>query len=115
MLAALAIATSAAGAASTPSGLRGVVMRGPTSPVCVEGEACEEPASGVLLRFSRAGAIVAQVKTGPRGRYEARLARGTYIVTTPRARVAGRLTPRVVKVPTGRVARVDFHLDTGIQ
>jgi hypothetical protein len=118
MLAALAIASAPAGAASAgdpASGLRGVVMRGPTSPVCIEEEPCEEPAAGVVLRFSRAGTTVARVKTGPRGRYEVRLPRGTYTVTTPHRRVGVGLSPRVVRVPKGRVARVDFHLDTGIQ
>jgi hypothetical protein len=119
MLAALAVASASAGAAGTAapsSGLRGVVMRGPTSPVCLESEPCEEPAAGVVLRFSRAGTTVARVKTGPRGGYAVRLPRGTYTVaTSPQRRVGGGLTPRIVRVPRGRVARVDFHLDTGIQ
>jgi hypothetical protein len=117
MLAALAIGSAFAGAATTgpASGLRGVVMRGPTSPVCIEDKPCEEPAAGIVLRFSRAGTTVARVKTGPRGGYVVRLRRGTYTVTTPHRRVGVGLTPRVVRVPQGRVARVDFHLDTGIQ
>jgi hypothetical protein len=31
------------------------------------------------------------------------------------ARVGTELRPRVVQVPRGRIARVDLHLDTGIQ
>ena len=118
MLAALAIGSASAGAVTTgdpASGLRGVVMRGPTSPVCIEEEPCEEPAPGVVLRFSRGGTVVARAKTGPRGGYEVRLPRGTYAVTTSHRRVGVGLTPRVVRVPRGRVAHVDFHLDTGIQ
>lgn len=118
MLAALAIASASAGAASIndpASGLRGVVMRGPTSPVCIEEEPCEEPAAGVVLRFGRAGITVARVKTGPRGGYDVRLPRGVYTVTTPHRRVGVGLTPRLVRVPRDPVARVDFHLDTGIQ
>jgi hypothetical protein len=108
-LAALA-AVSAPAAAPAP-GLHGVVTR--DSPVCVEGEACARPAPGVVLRFSRAGAVVS-VKAGRRGAYQVRLAPGTYSVT-PAVRSRARLTPRVVRVPTGHVARIDFHLDTGIQ
>lgn len=117
MLAALALSSAAATAAqSAPvSGLRGVVMRGPTKPVCFEGEPCDAPAPGVTLRFSRAGTTVAQVKTGPAGGYFVRLRAGMYTVTMPAARPWTELTPRRVLVPVGRIARVDFHLGTGIQ
>jgi hypothetical protein len=117
-LAALVLAPALAGAASsvTPaSGLRGIVMRGPTKPVCEEAEPCEEPAVGLVLQFSRGDSVVARVETGPAGRYIVRLAPGTYAVTPRQRRVGSGLTPRVVRVPAGRIARVDFHLDTGIQ
>jgi hypothetical protein len=117
MVAALVLASAAAavGESASVSGLRGVVMRGPTKPVCIEGEPCEAPAAGLTLRFSRAGAIIAQVKTGPAGGYSVRLRAGVYAVTTQNARSLSQLTPRRVLVPVGRMARVDFHLDTGIQ
>jgi hypothetical protein len=117
-LVALAVASASAGATTTAdpaSGLRGVVMRGPTSPVCIESEPCDEPAAGVVLRFSRSGTIVARVTTGPQGGYEVRLRHGMYRVTTPHRRVGVGLSPRVVRVLAGRFGRVDFHLDTGIQ
>ncbi len=97
------------------AGLRGVVMRGPTKPVCAESEPCEEPAAGIVLQFSRGGRVVARVKTGAAGRYSLRLLPGTYAVTTPQHRVGSGVTPRSVRVPVGRIARVDFHVDTGIQ
>jgi hypothetical protein len=119
MLAALAFGSVLAGAA-TPSrptsGLRGVVMRGPIKPVCSENEPCEEPAAGVLLRFNQGGRLVAKVTTGSAGRYRVMLRAGRYAVTTPsRRRVGTGLTPRLVEVPKGRIRRVNFHLDTGIQ
>ena len=117
-LAALALAPAVAGAAAplTPvSGLRGVVMLGPTKPVCMESEPCEEPAAGIVLQFSRGGRVVARVKTGAAGGYTVRLLPGAYGVTTPQHRVGSGVTPRSVRVPVGRVARVDFHVDTGIQ
>jgi hypothetical protein len=119
ILAALALASASAGSAAPSgltSGLRGIVMRGPTTPVCVVGEPCEKPAAGITLRFIRAGRVPAQVKTGTDGRYSIRLRRGTYTVTTtPELRLGATLTPRRVLVPAGRMARIDFHLDTGIQ
>ncbi len=116
-LAALVLMPAVASAVptSTASGLRGVVMRGPTKPVCPEEKACVEPAAGIVLRFSRGGRVVAQVKTRSAGRYLIRLLPGKYAVTTPQHRVGAGLAPRVVQVPEGRIARVDFHLDTGIQ
>src|SRR5687768_6992642 len=117
-LAALALAPAVAGfaAPSQPaSGLRGIVLRGPTKPVCPEAEPCTEPAAAIVLRFGRSGLVVSQVKTGAAGGYPVRLRPGKYAVTTPQHRVGSGLTPRVVQVPQGRVARVDFHLDTGIQ
>jgi hypothetical protein len=115
-LAALALAPSLAGAApELRSGLRGVVMRGPTKPVCLENESCEEPAAGVVLRFSRGGELVARVETGAGGTYSIRLRPGVYGVSTPQRRVGSSLAPRAARVPRGRVARLDFHIDTGIQ
>ena len=73
------------------------------------------PAAGVVLRFARSGNVVAQVRTNAAGAYRVLLRPGTYSVTTPRPRIGSGLTPRVVRVLAGRVTRLDFHLDTGIQ
>ena len=103
------------GAAATQvSGLRGLVMQGLTAPVCRTDDSCEEPARGIRLQFRRGGKVVAEVKTTKAGRYSVRLRAGSYAVTSPR-RVGNGLTPRVARVPRGRIARLDFHLDTGIQ
>jgi hypothetical protein len=110
----LTIALPAA-ATTTPSGLRGIVLRGPTQPVCREGVPCEGPAANVALRFSKAGRVVARATTGPKGWYRVLLAPGRYAVSTERRTIGVGLTPRVAIVPRGRVARLDFDLDTGIR
>jgi hypothetical protein len=118
LLAILALALFFAGAAvSAPSsGLHGVVMEGPIKPVCKIGEPCERPAAGVVLQFKRAGRVVARVRTSQRGTYRVRLRSGSYAVTTvPPRRIGAGLTPKTVRVPKGRTARRDFHLDTGLQ
>ena len=97
------------------SGLRGLVMRGPTAPVCRTGDPCEAPARGILLDFRRNGRLVAEVRTTRSGTYSVRLRAGSYAVSVPRHRIGTGLSPRVVRVPRGRIARVDFHLDTGLQ
>ena len=104
-----------AGATPPPSGLRGVVLRGPTQPVCWEGVPCDAPAANLVLRFSQAGRVVARTTTGPKGGYRVLLAPGRYAVATERRTIGVGLTPRVAVVPRGRIARVDFHLDTGIR
>jgi hypothetical protein len=95
-------------AATRSSGLRGLVLR--EAAVCWT-DSCEEPAGGVLLRFSRAGRVVT-VKTTTGGRYTVRLRAGWYRVKAARPVGTG-LRPRVVRVLWRRIARVDFHLDTG--
>jgi hypothetical protein len=108
-------ASTGAAVSASSSGLRGVVIRGPTRPVCRDNEPCEEPARGIVLRFSRNGVVEAEVKTSRSGRYEVRLRPGRYDVKAAPVRPVGGLTPRVVRVPRARIARVDFHLDTGLQ
>ena len=111
----LALASVFAGASDSrnAAGLRGIVMRGPTSPVC-DGS-CEAPAKGLVLQFRRNGELKAQVKTSRAGWYLVHLRAGRYAVTTPGLRPRERLTPQVVRVPRGRVGRVDLRLDTGLQ
>ena len=115
-LAVLAATSSLAGAAvSGVSGLRGKVVKGPTKPVCRVDEPCEAPAAGVVLQFRRSGSLVARATTTQTGTYSVRLRPGIYTVKASQTRLAKTLTPTTVSVPRGRVARVEFHLDTGIQ
>ena len=114
----LALAPILAGTAgssrnASASGLRGLVMRGPTRPVC--DTSCEAPAKGLVLQFRRGGEIKAQVRTSRTGSYLVRLRPGKYAVTTPKLRPREQLTPQLVRVPRGHIGRVDLHLDTGLQ
>jgi hypothetical protein len=96
--------------------LHGVVTRGPTTPVCQVGVPCSKPAPGVVLVFSRAGVVVARVRSGVRGRYTVHLRTGTYDVRLATAPTIGRgLAPRRVVVPLAEQAHVDFEIDTGIR
>jgi hypothetical protein len=116
-LAALGLAAVVAGGAtSVPirSGLHGVVMRDSSRPVCLD-DRCEEPAAGIVLQFNRGRSLVARVRANSVGAYIVRLRPGSYVVSAPGWAVGSGLVPRVVRVPIGRLARVNFHLDTGIQ
>lgn len=113
-LALLAVVPSA-GATATASGLRGKVTLFPTRPVCIEGQPCSKPAPGVLIVFRRDGRIAARVTTRADATYRVTLAPETYTVAAPQYRRGSGVTPHTVRVPTGRFARVDLEIDTGIQ
>jgi len=112
----LALAGSA-GASTLGSGVYGTVTRGPTQPVCMVGEPCEEPAPGVVLHIARAvtGAAVAHVRTGAGGAYRVRLAPGVYTIRTGGRTLGTILKPVTVRVVRGRFTRQNLSIDTGIR
>jgi hypothetical protein len=103
-----------ASAASSSSGLHGTVRRGPVTPVCRVGVACDAPAPGVVLAFSRLG-VVRKTRTDQNGGYRIALPAGVYSVTTS-LRLFGR-TPRParVRVRAGHWDKIVFAVDTGIR
>jgi hypothetical protein len=106
----------AAQATPSQSGLRGVVMRGPITPVCVAETPCSEPAKNVTLVFSRADRVAGRVVTDGQGHYRIRLPAGFYSVR--RAGSAGvdkKLDPNRVRVLARRFVRADFAIETGIR
>ena len=113
--AAVVLAGSAA-ARTSSSGLWGVVMRGPTTPVCTAEEPCSAPAKGVTLVFWRNGQPVGRATTNADGRYRLALGPGVYSVHTGTAQSIGRrLEPTRAQVLSGRYKRLDFSIDTGIR
>jgi hypothetical protein len=93
--------------------LHGVVMRGPTQPVCEIGTPCSAPAPHVKLVFHRPGVDLVAT-TDARGRYSVRLRRGTYTVRIAQKPSIGRgLEPTRIVVRAAMAA--DFNIDTGIR
>jgi len=86
--------------------VHGLVMRGPTKPVCSMVTPCDEPAARVELVFARAGSVV-RIRTDTTGHYTVKLRRGTYLLRVERVMPAT-LTVR-------RAMRADFFIDTGIR
>jgi hypothetical protein len=95
--------------------LHGIVMRGPSTPVCRVGMPCNEPAVGAVLVFSRNGRAAARVEVGAGGRYAVRLRPGTYTVRqSPAPKIGFGIRPGTVLVrSTG--TRANFFIDTGIR
>jgi hypothetical protein len=110
----LALAAGA-GASAPMSGLRGLATLAPTRPVCVETVPCSRPAASVVLVFLRKGRVAARITTRADGTYRVLLRPGTVTVVAPAYRVGSGVTPRTVRVPYGRVVRVNLQIDTGIQ
>ena len=101
-------------AAALVSGLHGLVTKGPTMPVCRQGESCSAPVQVTLL-FHRAGHTY-RTRSGRDGRYRIVLAPGFYTVTTVEHVGIGRnIAPRAIHVRRGHVDRLDFSIDTGIR
>lgn len=116
LLACVAFGGAPAGAV-TGSGLYGLVVRGPTSPVCTSGAPCSEPAPHVRLVFVRDGSIVAHVTTGSRGTYRVWLPVGRYVVRAgggAQPRIGRGIDPSAVTIRRGW-RRQTFEIDTGIR
>ena len=98
------------------TGLTGVVLRGPTAPVCDIAEPCEAPFAATFV-VSRSGRRVSDFRTAGDGRFEVLLAPGSYRVTP--AADAPLLDPTsqgtdVVVGPAGLTTDT-LHFDTGIR
>jgi hypothetical protein len=86
--------------------VHGLVLRGPTKPVCSMPEPCDEPAAKVQLVFSH-GRSTVRVRTDRTGHYRVRLAPGRYTLHVKR------IQPGALEVH--RAMRADFFIDTGIR
>ena len=115
VLATLALGCGSAGGGTATGGLKGRVMRGPTTPVCRVGVPCEEPARGVKLIFFRSGKLIGRATTNQKGYYRIALKSGPYSVRTSRPGFERVPQPSRVSVPSDRYKRVVFHIDTGIR
>jgi hypothetical protein len=115
-LQAAALGGTAAGAPAR-SGLTGIVMRGPITPVCRVDVPCDAPAAAFVLVFARAGTVrPLRATTDARGRYRVALPAGTYTVSGAVPAGVGRgISPARVHVRAGHVDRIDFSVDTGIR
>jgi hypothetical protein len=119
LIAGLALALAVAGAtpahARAPTGIRGIVMRSPITPVCIQGVPCSAPAKNTRLVFSRFGRSIT-TRTDTAGRYRVALAPGSWRVTTGRApRIGAGISPHLVRMFAGRFRIVKFDIDTGIR
>jgi hypothetical protein len=104
-------------APSPATGLTGVVMRGPVTPVCRVDVPCDAPFSGSFA-VQRAGQRIAEFQSDASGRFTVFLAPGPYTVT-PNADAPIISPTRQVKTVTvldnGTLTVVQLMFDTGIR
>ncbi len=101
--------------AAAPSGIRGTVIKTPTSPVCQEGVPCSGAVAGIVLVAYRGRVRVATATTNDSGTYRLALRPGTYVVRGLRRPMFGSLSARAVRVLKGRFTVVNYEIDTGIR
>jgi hypothetical protein len=103
-------------APSSPTGLAGTVLRGPTQPVCAANQTCEAPFSSGFT-VVKIGTVVATFRSDAQGRYEIQLQAGEYTIVPDSD--APIMTPgaqaKDVTVGASGTTMLDFHFDTGIR
>jgi hypothetical protein len=101
---------------NTDTGLVGIVLRGPTEPVCRAGDSCTAP-FGAGFSVRQGDGVVVTFRSDASGRFEVHLAPGTYLVV-PDAD-APILSPvsqaKPVVVGAAGLTSVQLVFDTGIR
>ena len=104
--------TAVAFLAALLNGLYGVVTHGPTTPVCRVDVPCSAPYANSTLVFTRPGST-RRVTTDAKGKYRIGLAPGRWSLRVKDAHFGWK--PSAVWVPTGRYAKLNVFVDTGIR
>jgi len=104
--------SSASGAGDT--GIRGVVLSGPSCPVEQAGSPCPDRPLATELEVVRGSSVVATVRSGDDGRFRVALEPGVYTI---RAASGGfpSLRPVQVRVPSAAYANITLTFDSGIR
>jgi len=100
------------------SGIRGLVIAGPTCPVEQAGQSpCVRPVLGAtILALDSARQVVGRAVSDASGAYSLRLPAGTYeIVPQAVAGLMGVAAETTVTVPDGAPVQLDLQYDTGIR
>lgn len=92
----------------------GLVLRGPTQPVCIANDPCDQPFAAGFTVF-QGSRDVQRFSSGTDGRFAIRLDPGAYtVVPDSDAPILGR-QPKDLQVPVADSIFVTFNFDTGIR
>jgi hypothetical protein len=116
VIVALALAACGGEGEGDTSGIRGRAVAGPQCPVEVEGSPCpDQPFQGTVIATDMASGNDFTVETDPEGRFELRLAPGTYEVSIVSGSPPPFAKPQTVEVQTGAFTVITVAVDTGIR
>ena len=109
--------------ATTPSGIRGLALLGPTCPVgnpespgADDPVPCLTPYSAPLVVTDSEGAVVARVNSAADGKFQVDLPPGEYIVTPATGQDTYPIAqPVSVTVGPGAYVDIEINYDTGIR
>lgn len=108
----------AVGASPAPpdSGIRGLVLYGPTCPVQRPGQTCTRPyRAWITIRREPAGTVSIRVRSGINGRFSARLVPGHYLLEPRNGKPFPRARTQTVSVSPHRFSTVTIRFDSGIR
>ena len=112
----LSLGTAGGAARQVDSGIRGLVLYGPTCPVQRPGRSCERPyQASIAIRRVRAGTLVMRVRSGVGGRFTVHLAPGSYVLVPSNGRPYPRAHPQTVSVHRDAFTSVTVRYDSGIR
>jgi hypothetical protein len=107
---------AAAGAQRPDSGIRGLVLYGPTCPVQRPGQTCVRAFSAsITIRREPAGTVVARPRSAADGRFTARLSAGRYLLQPHNGKPYPRAQPQMILVRRHHFAAVTIRFDSGIR
>lgn len=102
-------------AAKSDAGITGRVLIGPTCPVQLPGESCQQPyAAKIRVLGAARQRLATTFRSGTDGRFRVSLSPGRYVLTSVKAGLP-RLAPRSVTVRRGTFSKLTLLFDTGIR
>lgn len=112
----LAAPAAEASPARLDSGIRGLVLYGPTCPVQRPGQTCVRPLRAwIAIKREPVGTVAARVRSGPTGRFMALLRAGHYLLVPQNGRPYPRAASRAITVNRHRFSTVTIRFDSGIR
>ena len=115
-VAGLALGTAGASSSRPDSGVRGLVLYGPTCPVQRPGLTCTRPyRAWITIRREPAGTVATTVRSAANGRFSARLPPARYLLQPQNGRPYPRAQSRTVTVSRHHFSAVTIRFDSGIR
>jgi len=115
-IAGLALGTAGASPSRPDSGVRGVVLYGPTCPVQRPGQTCVRPyRAWITIRRQASDTVVTRVRSAANGRFSARLVAGRYLLVPRNGKPFPRAQSQTVTVSRHHFTAVTIRFDSGIR